>query len=103
MTLGNMRENGVRSLAVTRGAVWCHHQAILDVSAQKATVAIVDQRRSSGARFIDELCDCDIVGLDFATASGFLKFFLTQFVLGNFLLGLILIFGLRGHVIAPRF
>ena len=33
MTLGNMRESGVRSLAITRGAVWCHHQAVLDVNA----------------------------------------------------------------------
>jgi len=32
MTLGNMRENGVRSLAITCGAVWCNHQAILDVN-----------------------------------------------------------------------
>jgi len=27
-----MRENGVRSLAVTRRALWCHHQAVLDVT-----------------------------------------------------------------------
>lgn len=32
MTLGNMRENGVRSLAITCGALWCHHKAILDVA-----------------------------------------------------------------------
>ena len=32
MTLGNMRENGVRTLAVTCGALWCHHEAVLDVS-----------------------------------------------------------------------
>jgi hypothetical protein len=25
MTLRNMRENGVRSLAITCGALWCHH------------------------------------------------------------------------------
>ena len=31
MTLRNMRENGVRSLAITCGAVWCNHQAVLDV------------------------------------------------------------------------
>jgi hypothetical protein len=31
MTLRNMRENGVHSLAITCGAVWCHHQAVLDV------------------------------------------------------------------------
>ena len=33
MTLGNMRENGVRSLAITCGALHCHHEAVLDVSA----------------------------------------------------------------------
>jgi hypothetical protein len=31
MTLGNMRENGVRSLSVTCGALHCHHGSILDV------------------------------------------------------------------------
>jgi hypothetical protein len=30
MTLRNMRENGVRSLAITCGAFRCRHQAILD-------------------------------------------------------------------------
>src|SRR5262245_58654116 len=33
MTLGNMRENGVRSLSITCSAFRCHHQAILDVNA----------------------------------------------------------------------
>ena len=28
-----MRENGVHSLSVTCGALWCHHQATLDVDA----------------------------------------------------------------------
>jgi hypothetical protein len=32
MTLGNMRENGVRSLAITCVALWCHHEAILDAA-----------------------------------------------------------------------
>lgn len=32
MTLGNMRANGVRSLAVYCGGRYCHHQAVLDVS-----------------------------------------------------------------------
>ena len=32
MTLGNMRDQGVRSLAITCGAVWCHHEAVLDVN-----------------------------------------------------------------------
>jgi|RhiMethySRZTD1v2_1073278.scaffolds.fasta_scaffold280246_1 hypothetical protein len=30
MTLGNMRENGVRSLAITCGALWCHHHCRAD-------------------------------------------------------------------------
>ena len=33
MTLRNMRDIGVRSLAVTCGALWCHHKAVLDVEA----------------------------------------------------------------------
>jgi hypothetical protein len=33
MTLSNMRQNGVRTLSVTCGAVWCNHQAVLDVDA----------------------------------------------------------------------
>jgi hypothetical protein len=33
MTLRNMRENGVRSLAITCGALWCNHQAVLDAEA----------------------------------------------------------------------
>jgi hypothetical protein len=32
MTLGNMRQNGVRTLSVHCGGRWCHHQAVLDVS-----------------------------------------------------------------------
>ena len=31
MTLGNMRCNGIRTLAVYCGAMDCHHQAVLDV------------------------------------------------------------------------
>jgi hypothetical protein len=31
MTLANMRENGVRSLAITCSALWCHHEAVLNV------------------------------------------------------------------------
>jgi hypothetical protein len=31
MTLGNMRANGVRSLAVTCLSHFCHHDAVLDV------------------------------------------------------------------------
>ena len=33
MTLGSMRENGVRSLAIACGAVRCNHQAVLDADA----------------------------------------------------------------------
>jgi hypothetical protein len=32
MTLGNMRANGVRALAVHCEAHWCNHHAVLDVS-----------------------------------------------------------------------
>jgi hypothetical protein len=32
MTLGNMRANGVRTLALTCEALFCHHSAVLDVS-----------------------------------------------------------------------
>jgi hypothetical protein len=32
-TLANMREHGVRSLAITCGLLRCHHQAVLEVSA----------------------------------------------------------------------
>jgi hypothetical protein len=32
MTLGNMRHQGVRTLAIYCGALHCHHQAVLDIS-----------------------------------------------------------------------
>ena len=32
MTLRNMREHGVHSLAIRCGALWCNHEAIFDVS-----------------------------------------------------------------------
>src|SRR5262245_46481959 len=32
MTLGNMRQRGIHSLSVYCGALWCHHEAVLDVS-----------------------------------------------------------------------
>jgi hypothetical protein len=32
MTLGNVRANGVRTLAVWCGGRWCNHEATLDVS-----------------------------------------------------------------------
>ena len=40
ITLRNMRENGVPSLAITCGAVWCYHQAVLDVDAFADDVAV---------------------------------------------------------------
>jgi hypothetical protein len=40
MTLGNMRTNGVRSLAITCGAQWCHHCGVLDVSAYSDDVPV---------------------------------------------------------------
>jgi hypothetical protein len=33
MTLRNMREHGVHSLAIRCGALWCNHEGVLDVSA----------------------------------------------------------------------
>jgi hypothetical protein len=33
MTLGNMRESGVRSLWVRCGALHCNHDTVMDVSA----------------------------------------------------------------------
>jgi hypothetical protein len=32
MTLRNMGDNGARSLAITCGAIWCNHEAVLDVN-----------------------------------------------------------------------
>jgi len=46
MTLGNMRQHGVRSLAVYCGALHCHHEAVLDVTsfADDVTVPAFGQR-----------------------------------------------------------
>ena len=44
MTLGNMRENGVRSLAITCGALHCDHQSILDVSVFSDDVTVPSSR-----------------------------------------------------------
>jgi hypothetical protein len=52
MTLGNMRENGVRSLAITCGALGCHPQAVLDVSAFADDVVVL----SFGPRMVCTLC-----------------------------------------------
>jgi hypothetical protein len=58
MTLSNMRENGVRSLAITCGSLHCHHEATLDVSAfpNEATVP------SFGPRMV--CTRCGAVGAD---------------------------------------
>jgi hypothetical protein len=52
MTLRNMRENGVCSLAITCGAVWCHHQAVLDVDAFADDMAVP----SFGPRMVCTVC-----------------------------------------------
>jgi len=52
MTLGNMRENGVRSLAITCGAVWCNHQAVLDADAFADDVTVP----SFGPRMVCTVC-----------------------------------------------
>ena len=48
MTLGNMRENGVRSLAITCGALHCHHQAVSDVNGFGDDVAVPVFRPAHG-------------------------------------------------------
>lgn len=52
MTLANMRSIGVRSLAITCGALTCHHEANLDVSefADQVTVP------SFGPRMVCTVC-----------------------------------------------
>ena len=52
MTLGNTRENGVRSLAITCGAVWCNHHATLDVSGFADGVTVP----SFGPRMVCTIC-----------------------------------------------
>ena len=52
MALGNMRESGVCSLAITCGAVWCHHNAVLDVSGFADDVAAP----SFGPRMVCTVC-----------------------------------------------
>ena len=58
MTLGNMREHGVRSLAVSCGALWCHHQAVLDVEAFADDVTVP----SFGPRMV--CTTCGAIGAD---------------------------------------
>ena len=50
MTLGNMRENGVRSLAVS--CIRCHHDAVLDVVAYSDEVMVP----SFGPRMVCTVC-----------------------------------------------
>jgi hypothetical protein len=50
MTLGNMRENGVRSLAVH--CIRCHHQAVLDVDSYSDDVTVP----SFGPRMVCTAC-----------------------------------------------
>ena len=52
MTLGNMRDNGVRSLSISCGALWCHRQAVLDVSAFADDVVVP----SFGRRMVCTAC-----------------------------------------------
>ena len=52
MTLGNMRQNGVRTLAITCGAVWCNHHAVLDVDAFVDDLAVP----SFGPRMVCTVC-----------------------------------------------
>jgi hypothetical protein len=58
MTLGNMRENGMRSLSVACGALCYHHQAVLDVSAYANEVTVP----SFGPRMV--CTSCNAVGAD---------------------------------------
>ena len=52
MTLGNMRESGVRSLWVRCGALHCNHDAVMDVSAYADDVAVP----SFGPRMVCTVC-----------------------------------------------
>ena len=56
MTLGNMRQNGVRSLTVS--CLVCHHEAVLDVAAWPDNVPVLAFRRRM-------VCTkCGIIGAD---------------------------------------
>ena len=52
MTLSNMRQQGVRSLSVTCGAVCCRHEAVLDVSAFADELVVP----SFGPRMVCTVC-----------------------------------------------
>ena len=52
MTLANMRSQGVHTLAVYCGALRCHHEAVLDVSAFADDVVVP----SFGPRMVCTVC-----------------------------------------------
>jgi hypothetical protein len=52
MTLANMREQGVRSLAVYCGAQHCHHEAVLDVTGYADDLAVP----AFGPRMVCTVC-----------------------------------------------
>jgi hypothetical protein len=52
MTLGNMRANGVHSLAIYCAGCGCHHEAVLDVSAYLDDVPVP----SFGLRMVCTAC-----------------------------------------------
>ncbi len=58
MTLGNMRQNGVRSLAITYGALWCHHEAVLAVDSYDGDVTVL----AFGPRMV--CTHCGAIGAD---------------------------------------
>jgi hypothetical protein len=52
MNLGNMRQNGVRTLAIHCGGRWCNHEAILDVGGYADDVAVPE----FGPRMVCTVC-----------------------------------------------
>ena len=52
MTLGNMRQQGVRSLSITCGAMHCHHGSTIHVSGFADDVAVP----SFGPRMVCTVC-----------------------------------------------
>ena len=52
MTLGNMRQHGVRSLSITCGAHHCHHDAPIDVNGFADDVTVP----SFGPRMVCTVC-----------------------------------------------
>ena len=52
MTLGNMRQQGVRSIWVRCGALWCHHDAIADASPYPDNMTVP----SFGPRMVCTIC-----------------------------------------------